>query len=276
MSDQVTTSLAQAKVLVMQGQKGDAGPAGSKGDTGAAGADGYSPVVTISSITGGHRVNITDKTHPSGQNFDVMDGEDGAVRLETSILAGDDVTEIGSIVRHGEETALYSADIYAMIQSNQLPYIRDRFSGDVYQLCQTENFIASAFNHEYTFAYLGDSVTKFLEVKADSYAYRAVQSGGGGGADGVSPEITITSVFNGRRIKITDKEHPQGQTFEVYNGTNGHSPYIDSTTGTWWYYDEVLPDWVDSGVAAGLPPVTAADNGKVLKVVNGVWTAVAE
>ena len=28
--------------------------------------------------------------------------------------------------------------------------------------------------------------------------------------------------------------------------------------------------------AAGLPPVTAADNGKVLKVVDGVWTAVAE
>ena len=73
---------------------------------------------------------------------------------------------------------------------------------------------------------------------------------GSNGTDGVSPEITITSVFNGRRIKITDKEHPQGQTFEVYNGTNGHSPYIDSTTGTWWYYDEVLPDWVDSGIRA--------------------------
>ena len=73
---------------------------------------------------------------------------------------------------------------------------------------------------------------------------------GSSGTDGVSPEITITSVFNGRRIKITDKEHPQGQTFEVYNGTNGHSPYIDSATGTWWYYDEVLPDWVDSGIRA--------------------------
>ena len=49
-----------------------------KGATGATGADGVSPAVTISSITGGHRVNITDRTHPSGQNFDIMDGLNGA------------------------------------------------------------------------------------------------------------------------------------------------------------------------------------------------------
>ena len=54
---------------------------GSKGDTGAPGADGadgFSPAVTITTITGGHRVNITDEDHPAGQNFDVMDGQDGA------------------------------------------------------------------------------------------------------------------------------------------------------------------------------------------------------
>jgi hypothetical protein len=45
---------------------------------GGSGEDGYSPVVTISNITGGHRVNITDKTHPQGQNFDVMNGTNGA------------------------------------------------------------------------------------------------------------------------------------------------------------------------------------------------------
>ena len=28
------------------------------------------------------------------------------------------------------------------------------------------------------------------------------------------------------------------------------------------------------GTGSGLPPVTEADNGKVLTVVNGVWTAV--
>lgn len=42
-----------------------------------AGADGYSPAVSITAISGGHRVTITDSEHQGGQSFDVMDGEDG-------------------------------------------------------------------------------------------------------------------------------------------------------------------------------------------------------
>ena len=41
------------------------------------GDNGVSPTVLIESITGGHRITITDKEHPSGQSFDVMDGQDG-------------------------------------------------------------------------------------------------------------------------------------------------------------------------------------------------------
>ena len=41
------------------------------------GSDGFSPTVAVSNITGGHRVTITDAEHPSGQSFDVLDGEDG-------------------------------------------------------------------------------------------------------------------------------------------------------------------------------------------------------
>lgn len=48
-----------------------------KGATGATGPDGVSPAVTITSITGGHRVKITDKDHPTGQTFNVMDGTGG-------------------------------------------------------------------------------------------------------------------------------------------------------------------------------------------------------
>lgn len=68
------------------------------------------------------------------------------------------------------------------------------------------------------------------------------------GDPGFSPKVTISSVLNGHRVSITDEDHPQGQTFEVFNGVDGHSPYVDPTTGTWWYYDEVLSDWVDSGI----------------------------
>ena len=39
--------------------------------------DGVSPTITVTDITGGHRVTITDATGP--HNFDVMDGDEGAI-----------------------------------------------------------------------------------------------------------------------------------------------------------------------------------------------------
>ena len=50
-------------------------PAGADGDPGQPGADGYSPTITVTDITGGHRLTITDKT--GTRTVDVMDGEDG-------------------------------------------------------------------------------------------------------------------------------------------------------------------------------------------------------
>lgn len=47
------------------------------GPPGPPGTDGVSPEIEIEPITGGHTVTITDAEHPSGQSFDVMDGEDG-------------------------------------------------------------------------------------------------------------------------------------------------------------------------------------------------------
>lgn len=42
------------------------------------GLDGFAPEVTITEIEGGHRVTITDEDHPTGQSFDVMDGQGGS------------------------------------------------------------------------------------------------------------------------------------------------------------------------------------------------------
>lgn len=51
------------------------GPQGVEGQAGADGQDGVSPAVTVTDITGGHRITITDADGP--HVFDVMDGEDG-------------------------------------------------------------------------------------------------------------------------------------------------------------------------------------------------------
>ena len=59
------------------GQDGADGVDGADGADGSDGADGISPAVTITSITGGHRVTITDADHPYGQSFNVFDGTSG-------------------------------------------------------------------------------------------------------------------------------------------------------------------------------------------------------
>ena len=51
------------------------GPQGPAGQDGQPGADGYSPTITVTDITGGHRLTITDKN--GTRTVDVMDGEDG-------------------------------------------------------------------------------------------------------------------------------------------------------------------------------------------------------
>ena len=61
------------------GAQGPTGPAGADGETGPqgpAGADGVSPTISVTKITGGHRVTITDKN--GTKYFDVMDGAAGS------------------------------------------------------------------------------------------------------------------------------------------------------------------------------------------------------
>lgn len=58
-----------------QGAPGVDGATGPQGAPGADGKDGFSPTVSVTDITGGHRVTITDAD--GTQSFDVMDGKDG-------------------------------------------------------------------------------------------------------------------------------------------------------------------------------------------------------
>lgn len=69
-----------------QGPQGVQGPQGPAGADGADGADGVSPTVTVTDITGGHRVTITDESHPSGISFDVMDGSSATDLKRTATI----------------------------------------------------------------------------------------------------------------------------------------------------------------------------------------------
>lgn len=83
---------------------------GTNGTNGTDGSDGVSPEVTIGSITGGHSVTITDADHPTGQTFNVMDGQDATVdaTLSNSGEAAD-AAKTGE-VKHTAEYALQFAE----------------------------------------------------------------------------------------------------------------------------------------------------------------------
>lgn len=49
------------------------------------GDSGVSPAVTVETIHGGHQVTITDATHPQGQSFNVMDGQDAQTGSAVSL-----------------------------------------------------------------------------------------------------------------------------------------------------------------------------------------------
>ena len=91
-----------------KGEKGDTGQTGPKGDNGTQGPrgnDGYSPGVTVATITGGHRVTITDRDHPSGQTFDVLDGAGNGDMTGATYDPDNTVARSGGIAAYVAENA---------------------------------------------------------------------------------------------------------------------------------------------------------------------------
>ena len=77
-----------------QGPQGVQGPQGPAGADGADGADGVSPTVTVTGITGGHRVTITDAT--GTETFDVMDGNSSGLENVVSMTKTNGVWQLDS------------------------------------------------------------------------------------------------------------------------------------------------------------------------------------
>ena len=79
-----------------------------------------------------------------------------------------------------------------------------------------------------------DVVAQIQEAAGNAlYLARNVQSMADSGAlDGVSPEVTVTSITGGHNIKVTDRDHPAGQDFDVMDGTDGVSPGVTVTSIT--------------------------------------------
>lgn len=98
------------------GPQGPTGATGATGPQGATGANGVSPGVTITNITGGHRVTITDAAHPSGQSFDVLDGAGSGDMTAGTYDANSAVANAGGIA------AYVAAQIALITDGNGVSY----------------------------------------------------------------------------------------------------------------------------------------------------------
>jgi len=154
------------------------GPQGIQGETGDPGKDGVSPAVTTTTITGGHRVTVTDAS--GDHSFDVMDGATGPKG---------DTGSTGDPGKDGISPAVTTTPITGGHQVT----ITD-VSGD------------------HTFDVM-DGATGATGPKGDT------GSTGDPGRDGISPEVTTTTITGGHQITITDATG--NHTFDVMDGITG-------------------------------------------------------
>ena len=160
----------------------------TNGENGDPGTPGFSPVVAISSITGGHRVTITSAT--GTDSFDVLDGVDG-----------EDGNGIASVELNDDYTLTLTFD-------DGTSYTTTSIRGE-----PGENGVSPTASVTQTTT--GATIT----VTDARGTTTANLTNGQNGDPGISPTITITSITDGHRVTITDADGTH--SFDVMDGTDG-------------------------------------------------------
>lgn len=168
---------------------------------GGSGSDGFSPVVTVTEITGGYQLSIQDKTHT--ETFNIMngiDGQDGQNGINGKDGADGKDGKDGINGTDGSDGAdgVSPAITIAEITGGHAITITDA----LHPTGQTFNVMDGAKGDAFTYA-----------------DFTQQQLAGLKGDDGVSPVIAVSSITNGHRVSVTDSTHTE--TFDVTNGTNG-------------------------------------------------------
>ena len=135
------------------GQDGQPGRDGQDGAPGQDGQDGVSPTITVTDITGGHRVTITDAD--GAHSFDVMDGEDGAGTVQDVQVNGTSVVTDGvanvPIAGPGKFGAVQVSGYGLQMQSNGYISTKVATSAEVKAGQRSWEHIAPFVQHQSTF-----------------------------------------------------------------------------------------------------------------------------
>lgn len=123
-----------------------------KGADGTDGTDGFSPAVTITSIPGGHQVNITDEDHPQGQTFNVMDGAGTGDMQASAYDPNNDVYNAGGIPAYLADEIVANptgtpTDDLTSIQIGSTIY---RLKGGGMEIIQIPSVVGDSFTYDGT------------------------------------------------------------------------------------------------------------------------------
>ena len=205
---------------------------GEKGDP------GFSPIVSVEDIPGGHEVTITDEQ--GDHSFDVMDGAPG---------------EEGAPGKDG----------------------KDGMTPEIFTTAVTLSPGSSAYANTtgtveqplITFGIPRGDTGAAGKDGTDGKDGKDGKNGTDGkdGADGVSPEVTIANITGGHSVTITDADHPGGQTFNVMDGAPGQP-------GTTTYTDLTDKPSINGTTLSGDVTITAADVGALPDTYTAPVTSV--
>jgi hypothetical protein len=220
-----------------KGDKGDTGSPGSKGDTGSPGKDGYTPVkgvdyfdgedgapgkngvspaVSVTTISGGHRVTIVDAN--GTKTFDVLDGEDGTMSFE-------DLTP-------AQKESLKGDDGYTPVKG--VDYFDGKDGKDGYTPVKGKDYFDGKDGSDGSDGSDGVSATHSwngttLTITSASGTSSANLKGakgdkGDSGDPGVSPSVSVDAIDGGHRVTVTDAIGTH--IFDVLDGVDTVEPLI--------------------------------------------------
>lgn len=177
-----------------QGPQGETGPQGPQGERGPQGVegpkgdDGVSPTVVVTTITGGHKVEIT--TVEGTTSFDIMDGINGTDGTDGRDGVTPNITVSGSVLPMG---------------GSALPIVT-----------VTKTGTDANPNFDFQFANLKGE-------KGDTGAAGADGADGTDGADGVTPDISISASI----LPISGSITPAVPYVEVDKSGTPAAPHFD-------------------------------------------------
>jgi len=96
------------------------------------------------------------------------------------------------------------------------------------------------------------------------------------GEDGYSPEVTIENIDHGHSVTIRDRDHPEGQSFNVLDGASAYEQAVaGGYTGTEAQFNEELASFKElSEQAANSAQQAASGASTAQHYMNSAWNAV--